>query len=75
MKEPGSRSGCPWRPLGYLPDVFPFLWTRLERLIDIGELVASEEVLFELEKRDDQVYEWAKEPRAVMFVPIDERQQ
>jgi len=63
-----------WRRY-YPPDVFPAVWVRLEQLIESGDLAASEEVLFELEKRDDEVHEWTKKHRAEMFVPIDERQQ
>ncbi len=63
-----------WRRY-YPPDVFPALWNRLEQLVEKGELAASEEVLIELEKRDDQVYGWAKKRKVRMFVPIDERQQ
>jgi Domain of unknown function (DUF4411) len=43
----------------YPPEVFPGLWERLEDLIDAGDLRASEEVLRELEKRDDDVLAWA----------------
>jgi hypothetical protein len=59
----------------YPPDVFPAVWQRLEEVIDQGELRASEEVLLEIEKRDDEVHVWAKERKASLFVPIDEAQQ
>lgn len=59
----------------YPPDVFPAVWERLEEVIDKGDLGASEEVLIEIEKRDDEVLEWAKKRKAKMFVPIDEQQQ
>lgn len=62
-----------WRKF-YPPDVFPSLWQRVEELADSGTLVASEEVLVELERKDDEVYAWAKE-RAQMFVPIDAQVQ
>lgn len=55
----------------YPPDVFPALWAKLDEIIDGKELIATEEVLFELEKKDDEVYEWAFKRRH-MFVPIDE---
>ncbi len=59
-----------WRRY-YPPDVFPSLWMRIASIIDSGALIASEEVLFELERQDDEVYAWALERRA-MFRPIDE---
>lgn len=59
----------------YPPDVFPAVWQRLEEVIETGELGASEEVLLEIEKRDDEVHVWAKERKAKLFVPIDEEQQ
>jgi len=59
----------------YPPDVFPAVWVRFDEVIDAGDLKASEEVLLELEKRDDEVHEWAKARKAKMFVPIDEEQQ
>ena len=47
---------------------------KIDGLIDQGVLIASEEVLFELEKKDDEVCEWMKE-REHMFVPTDEETQ
>ena len=58
-----------WRRY-YPPDVFPNLWQNLDELINIGELRATEEVLSELGKIDDKVYNWAKD-RSQLFVPID----
>jgi hypothetical protein len=59
----------------YPPDVFPAVWERFDEAIDAGDLGASEEVLLEIEKRDDEVHAWAKARKAKMFVPIDEEQQ
>lgn len=56
-----------WRRY-YPPDVFPLIWTRLDELIYRGELVATEEVLVELGKKDDEVYRWALQ-RDSMFIP------
>ncbi len=58
----------------YPPDVFPVLWERLEQLIAEGRLITTEEVLIELEKKDDEVHAWAREHRE-MFQPIDEDTQ
>lgn len=58
-----------WRR-SYPPDVFPSLWEKVGKLAQEGKLIASEEVLVELEKKDDDVYAWAKQ-REQMFIPID----
>lgn len=56
------------------PDVAPHAWMKIEESIDDGVLVASEEVLIELEKKHDKVYEWACK-RKHMFIPTDEKIQ
>ncbi len=58
----------------YPPDVMPGLWKQLEELVDNGQLLATEEVLYELEKKEDNVYKWAKIHRN-MFVPTSEKIQ
>lgn len=59
-----------WRR-AYPREVFPALWQRVDELIEQGHLIASEEVLVELERLDDEVHEWARQHRA-MFVPTDD---
>jgi hypothetical protein len=59
-----------WRRY-YPPDVFPGLWSRLDGLIEAGDLRATEEVLFELERKDDDVFAWARERETRLFVPVD----
>ncbi len=59
-----------WRRY-YPPELFPSLWTNIESLIASGSAVATEAVLWELEKKDDEIHEWAIE-HSEMFVPIDE---
>lgn len=54
----------------YPPDVFPTVWRRIEYLAARGDLVATEEVLKELEKQDDDVHKWLK-ARSRMVIPID----
>ena len=44
----------------YPPDVLPGLWDHLDEMAVAGELVAPEEVLFELKARDDELYDWVK---------------
>jgi hypothetical protein len=59
----------------YYPlDVFPALWTNLELMIKAGELIAPEEVLHEIEKKEDDLHKWAKRHDA-MFHPLDEQVQ
>jgi hypothetical protein len=55
----------------YPPDRFPSVWRNMEGLIASGDLRASEEVLVELKKKDDDVCKWAKS-QAGLFVPIDD---
>ncbi len=59
-----------WRR-AYPPEVFPALWQRFDELIDQGQLIATEEVLVELERKDDEVYKWARVHRR-MFIPTDQ---
>jgi predicted nucleic acid-binding protein len=58
----------------YPPDVFPALWTSLEAMIEDGELIAPEEVLHEIEKKEDALHKWAK-THEELFHPLDERMQ
>ncbi|MBL7165712.1 MAG: DUF4411 family protein [Dehalococcoidales bacterium] len=53
---------------GFPPELFPLVWSKLEELIQNEVLRASEEVLIELEKKDDRVYQWAMQ-RPHMFLP------
>jgi len=55
----------------YPIEVFPTLWDRLAELISDGSLQATEEVRIELEKRDDEVFEWCNSQNE-LFVSIDE---
>lgn len=58
----------------YPPDVFPALWDNLDRLLARGQAVAPEEVLHELEAKEDDLYAWVKERRESLFVALDEAQ-
>lgn len=62
-----------WRRY-YPPDVFPGIWDRLDELINDGALRATEEVLIELERKDDEVFAWAH-AREHLFIAIDDRIQ
>ena len=53
----------------YPPENFPGLWERLDKLMVAGELVSSRQVMFELEKKQDDLYQWARE-REDFFIDI-----
>lgn len=55
----------------YPPDVFASIWERIDGLISDGKLCAIDEVRSELERKDDDVFRWAKS-RENFFVPIDD---
>ncbi len=62
-----------WR-VYYPPDVFPTLWERnLEEIIRKGLLIAPKEVYNELQQRDDDLWNWAKDHKK-MFIELDEEQ-
>lgn len=48
---------------------FPTLWKRCDELITQRRLSAPIEVLRELEKKDDEIADWAKERRNSLFLP------
>ena len=48
-----------WRR-AYPPKSFKTFWGKLDDLMDDGRLVSSIEVYGELEKKDDDVFGWAK---------------
>jgi predicted nucleic acid-binding protein len=54
----------------YPPKVFPSIWANIETLVESSDLRASEEVLHELEKKDDEVFKWAKK-QSGLFLPVD----
>ena len=53
------------------PDVAPGFWERLGALIASGAARSPDEVLVELEKKDDEVAKWCKERKEALFLPID----
>jgi hypothetical protein len=56
-------------------DVFPSVWSGMERLAEEGRLSVTEEVLVELERKEDDVYGWVKVREDLIVVPIDEEIQ
>lgn len=59
----------------YPPKRFPKLWEAIDQLIDDQRMIASLEVYFELQKKDDEVSEWAKARKDTLFRDIDEDSQ
>lgn len=55
----------------YPPKVFPKLWECFEELIEIGGLIAPEEVYHELKKQDDSIKSWVDRNKK-MFQPFDD---
>lgn len=58
----------------YPPDVFPTLWSKIEQLIDAEQIMSSEEVYVELQKKADELHDWVKN-RKQMLVPLSEEIQ
>jgi len=54
----------------YPPDVFPSIWDHMDKAAQSGVILVIDEVMRELEKKDDGVHKWAK-ARGHMIVPID----
>lgn len=52
----------------YPPDIFPILWEKLSELIAEDQLLISEEVLYELEKKSDEVHGWFKQYKDKLVV-------
>ena len=59
----------------YRPKSFPTFWTYLEQAVLAGHVVASTEVLAELEKKDDDLHKWCKRLAASLSVAVDDLQQ
>jgi hypothetical protein len=58
----------------YPPDTFSSLWKNLEQLINNENIICPDEVLRELEKKEDELYKWAKQ-REKLFYPLDDQLQ
>jgi Domain of unknown function (DUF4411) len=54
----------------YPPDVFPSIWIQLESACQGGLIIAIDEVYKELEKKDDDAFQWIKSHRE-MVVDLD----
>ncbi|WP_155318029.1 DUF4411 family protein [Desulfosarcina alkanivorans] len=58
-----------WRR-DYPPDVFPSVWSKMDELAFLGQIISPEEVLLELERGGDRLYDWAKNNETI-FQPFD----
>jgi hypothetical protein len=65
-----DTSALIWGKNTYPTDISPGFWRSLEQGIASGQLKASDAVAFELDRKNDEVYEWAKAQHG-FFVPID----
>jgi len=59
-----------WR-YDYPPDVFPIVWDSIDDLINSGKLIACEDVLAELKTGGDDLYDWIRDRKDKMIVPLD----
>jgi hypothetical protein len=51
---------------------FPSLWQKFDTYVVSGQIVSVREVLNEIEGRDDQLSEWAKQNRHIFVQPSPE---
>jgi len=54
----------------YPLDVFPTIWAQMDTAAKNGEIFVIEEVVRELEKKEDGIHKWVKQ-RGRIVVPID----
>ena len=55
----------------YPRDVFPSLWQNVEERVNGSDIIASEEVYVEVQKKDDDLHKWMKQ-RKFMLIPANE---
>jgi hypothetical protein len=54
----------------FMPSTFAPIWTAIEEMVSLGQVLAVDEVRRELKKRSDDAYAWARRCRG-LFVPLD----
>jgi hypothetical protein len=54
----------------YPPDVFPSIWTQMESAVTNKIVFVIDEVYLELEKKDDDAFQWLK-ARKTLVVDLD----
>jgi hypothetical protein len=55
----------------YRIEVFPTLWSTLDALIGSGQICSCHEVFLDLEKQDDELFQWAKDRRQIFHQPSE----
>ena len=63
-----------WRR-DYPPDTFPSLWQKIGELAREGIMIAPDEVLLELERGGDEIYEWARAQGSLFVEPDGDVQE
>ena len=51
---------------------FPSLWQKFDAYVIDGRIISVREVMNEIESRDDQLSEWAKQHREIFTQPSSE---
>ena len=59
----------------YPIEIFTSLWNNLDSLIENEKLFAPIEVYRELERKDDEIYEWVNQRQKMFMEPNDEVQE
>ena len=60
----------------YPMEVFPNVWEQLEKLVEVDRLLSSEEVLRELERKEqDVVHAWAVKHKQMFIAPVESIQR
>lgn len=60
----------------YPTEIFPNVWQQLGKLVETGRLLSSEEVLRELEKKEqDVVHAWAVAHHKMFVAPVESIQK
>jgi len=57
----------------YPRDIFPTIWTKIEDMIKVGEIISHQEVFKEIKIGKDKIHEWCKQNKK-MFKDVDECQ-
>lgn len=55
----------------YPPDVFPSIWTNMDRAADNGIIMVADEIYHELERKDDAAFQWLKGHKGIV-ISLDE---
>lgn len=54
----------------YYPDRFPSFWEKFNFAIASGDIISTNEVFREIEKKEDSVFSWAKTHKDIFTEPI-----